>query len=145
MWYLIYGCRYFSLSTTCAQLHYSFSWRFLLATVNFVTWELGLPLYTEIIYRLSHGRTLQSVIFKFVFTRIKHKVCYFNIIKRFWTYTTLTTLEPGEKSVLGATQRGLSYARQRAASSIVVFRFVSFWVFCLHISSFSYQVFFLYK
>ena len=29
----------------------------------------------------------------------------------------LTTLEPGEQSVLGATQRGLSYARQRAASS----------------------------
>lgn len=27
------------------------------------------------------------------------------------------TLEPGEQSVLGVTQRGLSYARQRAASS----------------------------
>ena len=37
----------------------------------------------------------------------------------------LTTLEPGEQSVLGATQRGLSYARQRAASSNLDFRFVS--------------------
>ena len=36
----------------------------------------------------------------------------------------LTTLEPGEQSVLGATQRGLSYARQRAASSSLDFRFL---------------------
>ena len=38
---------------------------------------------------------------------------------------TLTTLEPGEQSVLGATQRGLSRARRRAASSNLDFPFVS--------------------
>ena len=51
---------------------------------------------------------------------------------------TLTTLELGEQSVLGVTQQGLSYARQRAASSNLVSRLVSSQVLCLHISSFSY-------
>ena len=45
--------------------------------------------------------------------------------KRLWNCTTLTTLEPGEQSVLGATQRGLSYAHQHAASSNLDFLFVS--------------------
>ena len=35
------------------------------------------------------------------------------------------TLEPGEQSFLGATQWGLSYAHQRAASSNLNFLFVS--------------------
>ena len=53
------------------------------------------------------------------------------------------TLEPGEQSVLGVTQRGLSYARQRAASSNLDFCFVSSQVLGLHISSLTYKVFFI--
>ena len=49
---------------------------------------------------------------------------------------------PGEQSVLGATKRGLSYARQRAASTNLNFCFVSFWFSCLYISSFSYFFYF---
>ena len=38
---------------------------------------------------------------------------------------TLTTLEPGEQSVLGATHRGLSCARRHAAYSNLDFPFVT--------------------
>ena len=69
-------------------------------------------------------------------------VHYFNITIRRWTCTTLTTSEPGEQSVPGATQRGLSCARRRAASSNLNFCFVSFGFSCLYISSFSYSFFF---
>ena len=69
-------------------------------------------------------------------------VHYFNITIRRWTCTTLTTSEPGEQSVPGATQRGLYCARQRAASSNLNFCFVSFGFSCLYITSFSYSFFF---
>ena len=69
-------------------------------------------------------------------------VHYFNITIRRWTCTTLTTSEPGEQSVPGATQRGLYCARRRAASSNLNFCFVSFGFSCLYISSFSYSFLF---
>ena len=77
-------------------------------------------------------RRYEIYISTFIFhTRVLHMECssrransnFVNITKRLWTCTTLTTLERGEQSVLGATQRGLSYAHQHATSSNLDFLF----------------------